>query len=116
MFFLKCVCNVYDTHCGVNILCITQSAPVTGGGQRSLGVPWGVLVSVTQGQDSVPAGRGWWASSVTSVRTDTGTWTEPLGVSPAAVIPLTLSPTSVTRQEPPSTIVYPTFVGPYECY
>lgn len=52
-----------------------------------------------QGQDSVPAGRGWRASSVTSVRTDTGTWTERRDVSPAAAILLTLSPTSVTRQE-----------------
>lgn len=82
-----------------NILCVSKNAPVTDGGLKWLSVLWGVPVSVTQGQDNVLAGLGWKASCVTSVRTDTGTWAECRGASHAAVILLTLYPTSATRHD-----------------
>ena len=80
-----CICNIF------------QSAHVTGGGRRGLSVLLGVPVSVTLRLVSVPAGQGWWVSSVMSVRMDTGTWTVGRGVSPAAVIQPTPLTTSVTR-------------------
>ena len=82
-----------------NILCVSQNAPATDGGLKWLSVLWGVPVSVTQGQDSVLAGLGWRASCVMSVRTDIGTWAECRGASHAAVILLTLFPTSATRHD-----------------
>lgn len=97
MLCLTAFCTCQRVRPDANV--VWQSAHVIGGGPRWLTVLWGVPVSVTRRQDNVPAGGAWWASSAMSARTDTGTWTERRDVNPAAVILLTLCPTSVTRQE-----------------
>ena len=91
--------HMYDIPYVLNLLCISQNAPVTGVGRRWPVALWGVLVSVIQVQDNVRAGRVSWESSVTNVRMDTGTWTDRQDVSPAAVILSTPSPTSATRSD-----------------